>query len=304
MSKWISGKVLLGRWNIRPFELLEYVQKGLQPHTEFGKPIPRPDVSLNEKLLQNEERQLGMLKGQHKELSRPPEEWEDELVDGKSSFSYIPRRTRIYNAKIECEEKIKQTKKRIKRLKDERHSIKDPSWEHFSAPDSEEKLNIIIKSLVNSLYLLPFVERFEKEHPALLKENEQTSEKTVFPCKPGTRWEYITIILLADDMVKVKTPQGEGRFTYHQLGFADKRKGDQPTMLWTLLKAFAGTQGRISRSEGVEYSPRLPDSAKRLDKSLQKIFGINERIYKGHYRAEKGYTTRFTVLDHRETGDW
>ncbi|UCC39350.1 MAG: hypothetical protein JSV96_16375 [Candidatus Aminicenantes bacterium] len=301
MSKWISGKVLLGRWNIRPFELLEYVQKGLQPHTEFGKPIPRPDVSLNEKLLQNAEEQLDMLKWQHKDLSRPPEEWEDESV--VPSFSYIPRHKRIYYAKIECEEKIKQTKKRIKWLKDELHSIKDPSWQHFSAPDSEEKLNIIIKSLVNSLYLLPFVERFEKEHLELLKENEQISEETVFPCKPGTRWEDITIILLADDMVRLKTPQGEGRFTYHQLGFADKRKSDAPTQLWDLLKAFAMVQGRIVRSEEAEYHPWLPDKTKRLNKHLQKVFGINERIYKSHYKVEKGYVTRFRILDHRKTGD-
>jgi len=294
---------LLGRWNIRPFELLEYVQKGLQPHTEFGKPIPRPDVSLNEKLLQNAERQLDMLKGQHKDLSRPPEEWEDELVDGKSSFSYIPRRTRIYNAKIECEEKIKQTKKRIKRLKDELHSIKDPSWQHFSAPDSEEKQNIIIKSLVNSLYKKENIFALEEGHPELLKENEQTLEKAVLPCKPGTKWEEITITLMADDMVRIKTPQGEGRFTYGACGFADKRKGDKPTMLWALLKIFAENRGRISRSEGAQYVPQLPDTTKRLNKHLQRVFGINERIYKGHYKAEKGYTTRFTVLDHRETGD-
>jgi len=142
------------------------------------------------------------------------------------------------------------------------------------------------------------------ERSELLKESEQAPEETVFPCKPGTRWEDITIILLADDMVNVKTPQGEGRFTYHKLDFADKRKGDEPTQLWDLLKTFAITQGRISRSEEAEYIPWLPDRAKRLNSHLKKVFRINERIYKGHYRAEKGYVTRFRVLDHRETGDW
>ncbi len=300
MSKWISGKVLLGRWNIRPFELLEYVQKGLQPHTQFGKPIPRPDVSQKEGLLEIFERQLDQLIGKHKDLSRPLEEWEDELVDPKRiTFYYIPRETRIYNAKIECKEKIKLTKKKIKRLKNELHSIKDPSWKHFSAPDSEEELNIIIKSLVNALYKKEDI--FALEHSELLKESEQAPEETVFPCKPGTKWEDITIILVADDMVRVKTPQGEGRFTYHQLDFADKRKGDKPTVLWTLLRTFAENKGRISRAEGIPYLSQLPNTAKRLDWHLRKVFEINKRIYKAHYKSEKGYTTRFTVLDHRET---
>ena len=142
--------------------------------------------------------------------------------------------------------------------------------------------------------------KFEKEHPELLAVEATRSaeqEKAIFPCKPGTKWEDIIMTLGANDMVKIKTPQGEGRFTYHELGMSDKRAGDKPTMLWELLKLFAKNQGFIS-SQNPNYDPKLPDTAKRLNKHLKGRFRINETIYIGHYKKEKGYKTKIKFYDH------
>jgi hypothetical protein len=109
----------------------------------------------------------------------------------------------------------------------------------------------------------------------------------VFPCEPGTKWENVTITLTGDDTVRVKTLQGEGVFSYHQLELADGRiPSGKATMLWILLKLFCINNGFISPNTD-DYDPKLPDTAKRLNKHLQKVFGIKESIYKDHYKKLK-----------------
>lgn len=128
-----------------------------------------------------------------------------------------------------------------------------------------------------------------------LQEEILREKEPVFLC-PGASWKDVSITLVANDMVSVKTPQGEGRFTYHDLGMQNKRKGDKPNALWALFKLFAKHKGYITR-QNIEYDRRLPDTAKRLDNHLKRIFKINERIYTGNYKQEKGYRTRIEFND-------
>lgn len=128
------------------------------------------------------------------------------------------------------------------------------------------------------------------EQSKTLAENNRQKRKPVFPVPDGTKWEDISISLLAHDMVSVKTLQDEGRFTYHTLGMVDGRKGDQPTEIWNLLKVFAVKGGYLS-SGSVSIND-LPGKAKRLNSHFKKLFGINESIFTGHYKKEKGYRTR------------
>lgn len=64
------------------------------------------------------------------------------------------------------------------------------------------------------------------------KDTEVKTEKNAlpFPCPKGSNWEWeeIGFILKTDELVVVKTPAGEARVTFGQLGFADGRKGDKP----------------------------------------------------------------------------
>ena len=132
------------------------------------------------------------------------------------------------------------------------------------------------------------------------KQPNRNKKKLILTCKSGTTWKDITMTLIANDTLRIKTPQGEGRFTYHELGMSDKRTGDKPTMLWALLKLFAEKKGFIS-SQNVEYDPKLPDTAKRLNKHLQGLFGIQDSIYQAHYRKEKGYRTKIKFSDARQS---
>lgn len=110
-----------------------------------------------------------------------------------------------------------------------------------------------------------------------------------FPCPPGTRWEGITLVLKSEELFCVRTPMGEARVRYDLLGFADKRKGEEPNKTtWPLLQVFARLEGTIS-IESPHYIRQLPDRARRLSKHLQGIFGIGESIYTGHYKKHQRY---------------
>ena len=154
----------------------------------------------------------------------------------------------------------------------------------------DEKGNIAPGGMTLTVTKAPPPQAYTDLHEEISRE-----EKPVFPC-PGASWEDVTITLVANDMVTVKTPQGKGRFTYHALGMQDRRKGDQPGALWALFKLFAQNKGYITR-QSIEYDRTLTDTANRLNAHLKKVFKINERIYTGHYKKEKGYKTRIKFYD-------
>lgn len=77
--------------------------------------------------------------------------------------------------------------------------------------------------------------------------SEPNSKDELLPCKPGTKWEDISIWLVDNDMVRVGTPDGERLYTFHQLDMADGRKPNKPRQtLWPLLMLFAKNNGVIS----------------------------------------------------------
>jgi hypothetical protein len=124
----------------------------------------------------------------------------------------------------------------------------------------------------------------------------QESQKPTTLCAPGTQWKDITITLVSNEMVRIQAPDVDERLTYHGLNMADKRKGDSPTMLWELLKLFAQNNGIIS-SQNNEYNRKLPETAKRLNKHLKKLFGIDNSIYEAHYKKEHAYRTKIKFLN-------
>jgi len=156
----------------------------------------------------------------------------------------------------------------------------------------------ILENLDDLLFPESAIIELEKKHGLGVDEER----KALLPCKPGTKWEDITITLLSDDtdagpgLVRIRTPEGESRFTYHQLGFQDNRSPDRSTKLWALLKLFAKRTGYL-RSDNMQFDRKLPDTAKRLNKHLQEVFGILESTYAGHYKKEKGYRTRIKFED-------
>lgn len=130
----------------------------------------------------------------------------------------------------------------------------------------------------------------------------ESGNKLPFPCAPGTKWNEIIFTVKADDLVFVQTPHGRARVSYHQLGFADRRSGDRPKgTIWPLFLLFAQLKGEIS-SANTKYDRNLTDGTRRLNKHLNRMFGIDDSIYKAHYKKSRCYQTKFTICDERDHG--
>jgi hypothetical protein len=126
-------------------------------------------------------------------------------------------------------------------------------------------------------------------------------------------WKDIKITLIAHDMVRIKFPKTEKRFTYHELGMSDKRTGNKPKLIWILLELFAKYNGRLDsdieesvkrhlwQTYNFNYEENLPNLTKRLNAHMKKFFGIDESIFRYHYRKEKGYSTRFEIKTDMES---
>ena len=155
------------------------------------------------------------------------------------------------------------------------------------------------EQLLESLQLpWSFVEEYEAKYGLGSRQipSSKISDQKPFPCNPVTKWEEVKITLIENETVRIETPQGSDRFSYHELGMSDKRSGNKPTMLWALFKLFAKNQGDISPTND-EYVPKLPDTAKRLNKHLQNLFKIPESIFTDHYKSLKGYKTKILFSD-------
>lgn len=130
---------------------------------------------------------------------------------------------------------------------------------------------------------------------------ESPAEKPKLPCAEGTKWEEIKITLLSNELVKIETPRGSGRFNYAQLGLTDRRKGDAPNKIWRCLTMFAEHQGNVSSSSsGIPFDIKenLVKNASRLNMHLQEVFGIKESIYEDiSYKSAKRYKTKLFFSD-------
>jgi hypothetical protein len=171
-----------------------------------------------------------------------------------------------------------------------------PSKKNFNSAMTFEFGEDEILNLVKEKILL----KSEADQRPTKKAPGDFTKKEIFPCAAGTKWKDIKITLVENDTVRVETPQGKGLFTYHQLGMSDKRSGNKPTVLWFLFTQFCKNQGLISPKDP-GYIDDLAKAASRLNIHLEKLFGINESIYTGHYKKLKRIYSDQEKAPHQDT---
>jgi len=129
-------------------------------------------------------------------------------------------------------------------------------------------------------------------------ENSDAIEKkppSLLPCDPGANWEDISITFTSNDQVRIKTPQGEERYNYAQIGMASKKNTETKTRDWVLLRLFAENYGAMNSEDIDKYKnifqgagkdpyKTFMNQTKLLNKFLKNLFGINHSIYIGHYK--------------------
>ena len=151
-TNWISGQRILSRWNIKNFELLLLVKKGLQPYSsDLGQPVPPPTMQKKEGFLQDTYGILLDLKSGLEELriktgkstTPQPELVFKDRIDLTSNKTFeVIERALIY--------RIKEAKKLIEDIK-EVFSKESGDWADYT-PFSPEEERRIIKELLTHIY--------------------------------------------------------------------------------------------------------------------------------------------------------
>jgi hypothetical protein len=263
MPKWILFHDLIKRSDSAKFEILEYLKRGLKPYSkDSGKLLDCPPFChtghIEEDIIKTGSEVLSEAKSDGRDLN----EYEELLV----------------TLKERAENELPNIKKN------------DPSycsWKWLEKDISDDDFKKLFSYLEGAVFREDNISEFEKESNA-------------FPCKPGTEWKDVKITLIDNNTVRIKTPQGNGLFTYHNLEMADKRLGDKPIKVWSTLKLFATNQGIIppkNHDYRKSLIKALPGKAKHLNSHLKKLFGIEESIFKYHYKTHKRYETRIFFSD-------
>lgn len=273
-----SGNDLIERLEIRGFQLFDYLEKGfLQPYdSTTGNMIIDLNTDHGKKIMESFKRTspLTVEKLERKQRAKQIKNY------GYVSSGRIAKQQAqiLYNCHIV--------------------QLNDCIQKSFTLSRDNKEAVKQIREAKGWLFKTSDVLQFEQSH-GLCKSNKPKEVKP-FPCEAGTKWDDVKITLIANnDTVKIETPQGKGRYTYHELGMAHMVSGE-PKKVWHTLVLFAINQGIFpQKNYGYHESviKELPEKAKRLNIHLKELFGIEESIFKHHYKKHRRYETKIKFSD-------
>lgn len=120
-----------------------------------------------------------------------------------------------------------------------------------------------------------------------------------YPLPHGCTFKQVKVELASDESIRIRLPGKTPKvFTYAELGFKDKRRGDMPNVLWEVLCAFAENNGVIDWNSNVpvEWRKQLPKHIQRLRQHLQSIFQTDQDPIE-YDPDSKGYSCQFEIKD-------
>jgi hypothetical protein len=153
----ITGNEFIISRRIRSFQLFsDYVQKGLQPYSSTGKPIPPPDVRQNKLRLQKYQEKKEELERRLLTFGLPfrdRKKIEEMTSEEKIRFAQTALMQHQHSGEIGyLEEELSKTKKEIENIEKNLSAVKDETWKKYTLPDSEPERKKVIDELENALY--------------------------------------------------------------------------------------------------------------------------------------------------------
>lgn len=138
----------------------------------------------------------------------------------------------------------------------------------------------------------PAAEIFAALRDAVRRDAGGSAQGLAWPLPPDARWEDITIRFIADEVLNVTFRGETRRFEPDQLGMKNAKNG-KPKAVWTYLKAFALSGGRLAVHRGNPTETSKHQKQKQaLSKVLRDSFGISDEPIP----TDGGdYVTRFVV---------
>lgn len=142
MSNFITGKDLLTRLDILPFELFDHVKKGLQPFDQFGRPVPPPDIATKVKRLKELEIEREQILSVFPKISS----FEDLEKAFKRNMGSIIMQER-YAPRVEyVSNEIDTLKKDLAKIANKY------SWINYELPEDSKSATWVLNSLLRSLF--------------------------------------------------------------------------------------------------------------------------------------------------------
>ena len=123
-----------------------------------------------------------------------------------------------------------------------------------------------------------------------------TRATKLIPAPQGTRWEDVTIVLIASETVEIIIKDNKEKFSYSELGFSDKRKGDAHNTLWIFFLILLKCGGDLRLEDSAFKKHLRPHNTSAFNKCMQKTFGIDDSIFP-HYKTIKSYKAKFKTID-------
>ena len=117
--------------------------------------------------------------------------------------------------------------------------------------------------------------------------------KLSFPLPPGTIWENVTIIQLPSKSFQIAVSGDSETFTLSQLDLVNKRNR-KPSALGVLFIALCVWRGEIPSEK---FEEKYLYQTSQLNNHLQKLFGINDSIFVGHYKKIGAWKTKIVFSD-------
>ncbi|MGO9530568.1 MAG: hypothetical protein ACLP3B_05240 [Syntrophobacteraceae bacterium] len=183
-----------------------------------------------------------------------------------------------------------------------------PKWYIYVAGEAQRRLIHECRYLWALKKVEQFLSAYRRSsaHVEATQNNDRPVVETQGQKRTELSWEDFSIFLISEHTCRIKTPDGEKRYNYAELGMADKRKVDKPDQLWKLMQILAATGGYINWKTMAAYSGGkdsekldIKTLTKRLNRHLKIHFGIKDSIFTGHYKTTRGWKTKIKFFDHQ-----
>lgn len=204
MSEWVFGEELLsesGKWKLNKFELLDLVQKGLQPH-EIGtkQPKPAPDYT-----------KMIVIRKKIEDTACDSSYWAVDFANPENDVISVAKREQWKRELAHFEKQYLERKKGFENYQPE-------SWANYEPPESE--ISGIISILISSIFKKTELEglradnREKNREPLPLNEFHETKfkdddlskfvdEAHRAKCKDGTNRQHAVRRMLYDEATKI-----------------------------------------------------------------------------------------------------
>lgn len=166
-SKWITGKDLVKRWNIPDFQIVEYVQQGLQPYNDVGKPMIPPGVAKSFDIIREHWEDIASIEAKFPDFKnryRTIDWWCELNIDtrddstGKFKNIDYPDGS---DTDIRAEYESKRTEIEVLETRLNQHPDL-PSWKGYELPCRNKEIESVIAILLNSHFKLDDVIEIEQ----------------------------------------------------------------------------------------------------------------------------------------------